>query len=79
MPEEMAWHGDGINYADGKDRDWTESEEVLAWDSMYGPIIDSTRNGKWVSETRGGYTGQVVHGIVAWMPIPEMDIEDYKL
>ena len=51
--------------------EWTASEPVLAWDSMYGPRIDFTRNGKWVSETKGGYTGQVCHGIVAWMPIPQ--------
>ena len=79
MPEEKAWHEDGRNYSDGRDRDWTESDRVLVWDSMYGPHVDSTKNGKWLSEIRGGYTGQVCHGIIAWMPIPEMDIEDYKL
>lgn len=60
--------------------EWTESKPVLAWDSMYGAQIDWTKNGKWHSELcNGGYHGQVCHGIVAWMPIPEMDIEDYKL
>lgn len=51
--------------------EWTESKPVLAWDSMYGPCVDVTKNGKWMSEQRGGYTGQVCHGIIAWRPIPE--------
>lgn len=52
-------------------REWTESEPVLAWDSIYGCRVDWTRNGKWISEQRGGYTGQVCHRIIAWRPIPE--------
>ena len=52
-------------------REWTESEPVLAWDSMYGCRVDWTRNGKWMSEQTGGYTGQVCHGIIAWRPIPK--------
>ena len=52
-------------------REWTESEPVLVWDSMYGPRVDVTKNGKWMSEQRGGYTGQICHGIIAWKPIPE--------
>lgn len=52
-------------------REWTESKPVLAWDSMYGPRVDVTKNGKWMSEQRGGYTGQVCHGIIAWRPISE--------
>lgn len=52
-------------------REWTESDRVLVWDSMYGCSIDVTKNGKWMSEQRGGYKGQVVHGIIAWRPIPE--------
>ena len=56
-------------------REWTESDLVLAWDSMYGCRIDCTKNGKWMSEQRGGYTGQVVHGIIAWRPIPEFSEE----
>lgn len=51
-------------------REWTESEPVLAWDSMYGCRVDWTRNGKWMSEQRGGYAGQICHGIIAWRPIP---------
>lgn len=56
-------------------REWTESDLVLAWDSMYGCRVDCTKNGKWMSEQRGGYTGQVVHGIIAWRPIPEFSEE----
>lgn len=56
-------------------REWTESDLVLAWDSMYGCRVDVTKNGKWMSEQRSGYTGQVVHGIIAWRPIPEFSEE----
>ena len=56
-------------------REWTESDLVLAWDSMYGCRVDATKNGKWMSEQRGGYTGQVIHGIIAWRPIPEFNEE----
>ena len=56
-------------------REWTESDMVLAWDSMYGCCVDATKNGKWMSEKRGGYQGQVVHGIIAWRPIPEWSEE----
>lgn len=56
-------------------REWTESDLVLAWDSVYGCRVDATKNGKWMSEQRGGYTGQIVHGIIAWRPIPEFNEE----
>lgn len=56
-------------------REWTESDLVLAWDSMYGCRVDATKNGKWMSEQRGGCTGQVAHGIIAWRPIPEFNEE----
>ena len=56
-------------------REWTESDMVLVWDSIYGCGIDSTRNGKWRREGKGGYTGQVVHGIIAWRPIPKFSEE----
>lgn len=56
-------------------REWTESELVLVWDSVYGVSVDSTRNGKWRSEQKGGYTGQIIHGIIAWRPIPEFSEE----
>jgi hypothetical protein len=56
-------------------REWTESDLVLAWDSMYGCRVDATKNGKWMSEQRGGYAGQIVHGIIAWRPIPEFNEE----
>ena len=56
-------------------REWTESDLVLAWDSLYGCRVDATKNGKWMSEQGGGYTGQVVHGIIAWRRIPEFNEE----
>ena len=56
-------------------REWTESDLVLAWDSIYGCRVDATKNGKWMSEQGGGYTGQVVHSIIAWRPIPEFNEE----
>jgi len=56
-------------------KEWTESDRVLVWDSMYGCGVDATKNGKWISEQRNGYTGQVVHGIIAWRPIPEFNEE----
>ena len=71
MPPEKKYESDDMQ----GHHEWTESERVLVWDSMYGPFVDSTRNGKWMSEKRGGYQGQVVHGIIAWMPIPPLDIE----
>ena len=56
-------------------REWSESDRVLVWDSIYGCGVDATKNGKWMTEQRGGYTGQVVHGIIAWRPIPEFNEE----
>ena len=67
MPPEKKYEEDTMQ----GHREWTESEPVLAWDSMYGPRVDATKNGKWMSEQRGGYTGQICHGIIAWRPIPE--------
>lgn len=71
MPEEHKYESDNMQ----GHHEWTESERVLVWDSMYGAMIDYTRNGEWRSEKRGGYQPQVVHGIVAWMPIPEFNEE----
>ena len=56
-------------------REWPESDMVLAWDSEYGCCVDVTKNGKWMSEERCGYTGQIIHGIIAWRPIPEFSEE----
>lgn len=67
MPPETKYEEDTMQ----GHKEWTESEPVLAWDSMYGPRVDVTKNGKWMSEQRGGYTGQICHGIIAWRPIPE--------
>ena len=71
MPEEHKYESDNMQ----GHHEWTESEKVLAWDSLYGPRVDWTRNGKWASESAGGYQGQVCHGIIAWMPIPEFNEE----
>lgn len=67
MPEEHRCESDNLQ----GHHEWTESDPVFAWDSMYGACIDATRNGRWISETHGGYAGQICHGIIAWMPIPE--------
>ena len=67
MPPETKYEEDTMQ----GHREWTESKPVLAWDSMYGPRVDVTKNGKWMSEQRGGYTGQICHGIIAWRPISE--------
>ena len=75
MPEETKQTSDTMQ----GHREWTESKLVLAWDSMYGPLVDSTRNGKWFSEQRGGMTGQIVHGIIAWRPIPECKVGVIKI
>lgn len=71
MPQETKQTSDTLQ----GHREWTESDRVLVWDSMYGCSVDATKNGKWMSEQRGGYTGQVVHGIIAWRPIPEFSEE----
>lgn len=71
MPEERKYESDNLQ----GHYEWTESDRVLVWDSLYGAYIDSTRNGKWRSEQRGGYQPQVVHGIIAWMPIPKFEEE----
>lgn len=71
MPPEEKQYSDTLQ----GHREWTESDLVLAWDSLYGCRVDATKNGKWMSEQRGGYTGQVVHGIIAWRPIPEFNEE----
>lgn len=52
------------------------SKRVLAYDSMYGARIDYTVNGEWHSEKDGGICGQIVHGIMGWMEIPEYDADD---
>ena len=71
MPQETKQTSDTLQ----GHREWTESDRVLVWDSMYGCSVDATKNGKWMSEQRGSYTGQVVHGIIAWRPIPEFSEE----
>lgn len=71
MPQETKQTSDTLQ----GHREWAESDRVLVWDSMYGCSVDATKNGKWMSEQRGGCTGQIVHGIIAWRPIPEFSEE----
>ena len=71
MPPETTYTSDTLQGRKG----WTKSDPVLAWDSMYGCRVDATKNGKWMSEQGNGYTGQVVHGIIAWRTIPKFDEE----
>lgn len=57
-----------------------ESDLVFAYDSFYGPCVDATINGKWRSEQHSsGITGNVCHGIIAWMPIPKINEEELEL
>lgn len=58
----------------------TESDDVLVWDSFYGPRIDKRWNGEWLSERinreKKVITPAVCHYDVAWMPItPPKDAE----
>lgn len=51
----------------------TESNEVLVWDSFFGPRIDKRINGEWLSEKiereQKVITPSVMHYDIAWMPI----------
>lgn len=51
----------------------TESDDVIVWDSFYGPRIDKRYNGEWLSHRRQRenrtITPDVFHYDVAWMPI----------
>lgn len=71
MPQETKQTSDTLQ----GHREWTESDLVLAWDSSYGCRVDFTKNGKWMSEQQRCCTGQLVHGIIAWRPIPEFSEE----
>ena len=51
-----------------------ESDLVFVYDSFYGPRVDATINGQWLSEKQHSVSGNVCHGIIAWMPIPKLDI-----
>ena len=39
MPEEHKYESDNLQ----GHHEWTESDRVLAWDSMYGPAMDKER------------------------------------
>lgn len=69
MPEEKAYHEDGRNYADKKDRDWTESERVLVVDDSLHYYTDWVRNGKFKSDGHKDCDG-FPHYVIAWIPIP---------
>lgn len=77
MPEEKEYFVSGNNYIDGKDRRWTESKQVLCVRDTGDFLVDSTKNGKFMSERYKDCDG-FTHSIVAWMPIPEfnMDVEE---
>lgn len=65
FPEEKAVKYSGSTH--------TESEDVIVWDSFYGPRIDKRWNGEWLSEKsrkeKNAITADVFHYDVAWMPI----------
>ena len=65
MPEERKYESNDC----WGHHEWTESDRVLVWDSLYGAGVDFTKNGKWMSEPRG------IHRIIAWMPIPKFEEE----
>lgn len=55
------------------DSSHTESDDVIVWDSFYGPRIDKRWNGEWLSEKKNRekktISADVYHYDVAWMPI----------
>ena len=64
MPEEIQYEKE------------TASRKVLVWDIEDKTTrLDYTRNGKWAAARMWPRYGE---STVAWMPIPEMDIEKYK-
>lgn len=69
LPEETKYESDTWQ----GHKEWTESNRVFVLDSQYGPMIDSTKNGRWRSEVeKVGYQGQIIHIITHWMPIPSL-------
>ena len=77
MPEEKEYFVGGNNYIDGKDRKWSESKQVLCVNDMGQYVVSSTKNGKFMAERYKDCDG-FTHSIVAWIPIPEfnMDVEE---
>lgn len=72
MPAEKEFVSSGRNFYDGKDRMWTESDEVLVVNDRGHYFIDSTRNGQFRSERSKDCDG-FTHYVLAWMPIPKYD------
>lgn len=57
----------------------TESDEVVVWDSFYGPRIDKRVNGEWLSKKiereRKVISASVFHYDVAWLPLTYPEIK----
>ena len=68
MPPEKEFFLSFNNYWDKKDRRWIESKRVLVVDDRGNYFVDSTMNGKFISENRKDCDG-FTHYVVAWMPI----------
>jgi hypothetical protein len=71
MPEERVLKSP-IPDRPGHYPDFTASDYVLVWDLALGNrvALDFLHNGKWVNAKDWSR-------IVAWMPIPDMDIKEY--
>lgn len=63
--------------------EYTESVNVLVWDSFYGPSIDRLWNGEWVSDKKVRENNiiepSVYHTKIAWAEIPPPDFVDPML
>lgn len=57
----------------------TESDEVVVWDSFYGPRIDKRVNGEWLSEKiereKKVISASVFHYDVAWLPLTSPEVK----
>ena len=57
----------------------TESDEVVVWDSFYGPRIDKRVNGEWLSKKiereQKVISASVFHYDVAWLPITSPEVK----
>lgn len=57
----------------------TESDEVVVWDSFYGPRIDKRVNGEWLSEKiereKKVMSPSVFHYDVAWLPLTYPEVK----
>ena len=57
----------------------TESDEVVVWDSFFGPRIDKRVNGEWLSEKiareKKVISPSVYHYDVAWLPLTYPEVK----